>query len=250
MARCRGMLAVICEFRLPALTLFVACTSAGCGGGSSAPASAAPAPTATLASSVADAATNGSVTLSWSSTNASSCTASGSWVGAVATSGSQSVVVKQNSTYSLSCAGAGGSATASVMVTATPMVLTVTVQYQRPGPPIVNSAGTYYVPDWAHPVVAPVPYVFVEVDDPKRTYRAVDLADANGVARFTGPRSARAVHPPDSIAHAISAAGRGLRGPQQYRARRHEPGSISLTLPQLLDFLSRRTRRAIWSSRL
>ncbi len=72
------------------------------------------------------------------------------------------------------------------MVTATPMVLAVTVQYQRPGAPIVNTAGTYYVPDWAHPIVAPVPYVFVEMDDPTGKAVQATYADANGVASFTG----------------------------------------------------------------
>ncbi len=174
------------DCRALALALVLACALAGCGGGSSASTPAAPAPTATLASSTASAATNGSVTLTWSSTNATSCTASGSWTGALATSGSQSVVVARNSSYTLSCAGAGGSATASVTVTAAPMVLAVTVQYQRPGSPIVNTAGTYYVPDWAHPVVAPVPYVFVEMDDASGHSVQAAFADANGVARFTG----------------------------------------------------------------
>jgi hypothetical protein len=174
------------DVRVATLALVVACALAGCGGGSGASTPAAPAPTAALTSSGANVPTNGSVTLSWSSTNATSCTASGSWVGALGPSGSKPVVVAQNSTYSLSCQGAGGNATASVTVTATPMVLTVTVQYQRPGSPIINTAGTYYVPDWAHPVVAPVPYVFVEMDDANGKSVQATFADVNGVARFTG----------------------------------------------------------------
>ncbi len=138
--------------------------------------------TATLASSSAAVPTHGSVTLSWSSTNATSCTASGAWSGGLATSGTQSVVVTRTSTYALSCSGA----TASATVTAAPMMLAVTVQYQRPGTPVVNAAQTFFVPDWAHPVVAPVPYVYVELDDP--TGRAVQTtyANANGVATFSG----------------------------------------------------------------
>ncbi len=156
----------------------------GGGGGSSTPM--APAPTALLSSSELTVPTDGSVTLTWSSTNATSCTASGSWGGGLATSGSQSRVVSQNSTYTLTCNGAGGGATASAMVTASPMVLAVTVLYQRPGEPVINTAHTYYVPDWAHPVIAPVPYIFVELDDSSGRAVQATYADANGVATFTG----------------------------------------------------------------
>ena len=59
-------------------------------------------------------------TISWSSTNASSCAASGSgWSGAVATSGSQKVNPPVTTTYTLTCTGAGGSANQSVTVTVT-----------------------------------------------------------------------------------------------------------------------------------
>ena len=174
------------DFRIQALALLVACTLVACGGGSGSSTSTAPPPTATLQTSVANVPTDGSVTLTWSSTNATSCTASGSWTGGLVASGSKSVVVTQNSTYMLACSGAGGNATASVTVTATPMVLAVTVQYQRPGMPVVNTAGTYYVPDWAHPLVLPVPYLYVEVDDPNGQAVQTTYANAQGVATFTG----------------------------------------------------------------
>jgi hypothetical protein len=95
-------------------------------------------------------------------------------------------VVSQNSTYTLTCSGIGGHASASAMVTAAPLVLAITVQYQRPGKPVVNSAGTYYVPDWAHPVSSPVPYVYVELDDPSGQAVQSSYANASGVATFTG----------------------------------------------------------------
>ncbi len=57
-------------------------------------------------------------TLTWSSTNATACTASGGWTGALAASGSQSVTVAQTSSYVLSCTGSGGSGSGSVVVTA------------------------------------------------------------------------------------------------------------------------------------
>jgi len=172
------------DCRSRALTLILTLSLAGCGGGSSG-GGAPPPPTATLTSSLPSVATNGSVTLTWSSTNASSCTASGSWTGALTTSGTKSVVVAQNSTYSLSCTGAGASATASVVVATAPMVLAVTVRYQSPGPPVVGTSG-YYVPDWAHPVVAPVPFVYVELDDSTGSAVQTTYANAKGVATFTG----------------------------------------------------------------
>jgi probable HAF family extracellular repeat protein len=78
----------------------------------------APTPTATLTSSSYDVpdALNNSVTLEWSSTNATSCMAGGAWSGTLPTSGSWIIAVKQTSTYSISCGNGGGVATASVTV--------------------------------------------------------------------------------------------------------------------------------------
>jgi chitodextrinase len=59
-----------------------------------------------------------SSTLTWSSTNATSCSASGAWSGNLATSGSQSTgALASTSIYSLACTGPNGSASASVTVT-------------------------------------------------------------------------------------------------------------------------------------
>jgi hypothetical protein len=88
----------------------------GGGGGGSSPSS--PAPTVSLTASATDVQKNGSVTLTWSSTNATSCTASGGWTGALATSGSQSQTVTTTSTFTLTCKGSGGSGSGSAAVTA------------------------------------------------------------------------------------------------------------------------------------
>ena len=72
-----------------------------------------------------------SSTLSWSSTNATSCTASGGWTGAKSVSGSQVVSPSATTTYTLSCSGAGGSVTQSATVTVAEVTtgsLTVTVK--------------------------------------------------------------------------------------------------------------------------
>ena len=55
--------------------------------------------------------------MTWSTTGASSCTASGAWTGTKTISGSQTVNPASNSTYTLTCAGAGGSVNKSVTIT-------------------------------------------------------------------------------------------------------------------------------------
>lgn len=61
----------------------------------------------------------GAATLNWSSTNANSCTASGGWSGAKATSGSLVVAPNATTTYSLSCAATGNPTPAQSSVTVT-----------------------------------------------------------------------------------------------------------------------------------
>jgi hypothetical protein len=88
----------------------------------------APAPTATLTANPATIASGASSTLTWSSTNATSCTASGGWTGTEATSGTTSVSPSSTTTYTLTCTGAGGTAIASALLTvgvATPNVTIV-----------------------------------------------------------------------------------------------------------------------------
>ena len=79
------------------------------------------APTVTFTSSATSVTAGAAVTLTWSSTNATSCTASGGtgWVGTEATSGTLAVAVSATETLGLTCTGPGGSATQSVTVTAT-----------------------------------------------------------------------------------------------------------------------------------
>jgi hypothetical protein len=81
------------------------------------------APTVTLNANPATVAAGQATILSWSSTGASTCSASGAWAGNQATSGSvSSVALNTSSTFVLSCtssAGASGTATASVAVTQT-----------------------------------------------------------------------------------------------------------------------------------
>lgn len=80
------------------------------------------APTVTFTSSATSVTAGAAVTLTWSSTNATSCTASGGtgWVGSESTSGTLAVAVSASETLGLTCTGPGGSATQSVSVKATP----------------------------------------------------------------------------------------------------------------------------------
>ncbi|MBP9686686.1 MAG: prepilin-type N-terminal cleavage/methylation domain-containing protein [Candidatus Doudnabacteria bacterium] len=64
---------------------------------------------------------NGSASLTWTSTNTSSCVASGSWAGNVGVTGSQSTgALISSQTYTLQCTGPGGTASDSVTVTVQP----------------------------------------------------------------------------------------------------------------------------------
>ncbi len=79
--------------------------------------STAPPPTTELAVSAASVQSGGSVTLTWNSTGATGCVASGQWSGNKATSGTQTVgPLTTNSSFTLTCSGAGGSAEQTVTV--------------------------------------------------------------------------------------------------------------------------------------
>ena len=76
----------------------------------------------TLTFDKASVATGGTATLTWSSINTTSCTASGGWSGAEATSGSMTVTAPStagNVGYTLSCANSNGSANSTATLTAT-----------------------------------------------------------------------------------------------------------------------------------
>ena len=79
---------------------------------------AAPAPTLTFSASPGSVSQNGSTTLNWNSTDATSCVASGDWSGNKNASGSESTgTLTIDSQYTLTCSGAGGSVNESVNVT-------------------------------------------------------------------------------------------------------------------------------------
>ena len=90
--------------------------SGGGGGGTTPP------PTATLSSSTNSVEVNTDFTLTWSSTNATACSASGAWSDSISTSGTKtfSESTAGSKTYTITCTGAGGSASDSATVTINP----------------------------------------------------------------------------------------------------------------------------------
>jgi len=74
-------------------------------------------PTVTLTANPTSITAGSFTTLSWASTNAISCSASGAWDGTKAVSGSETLAPSATSLYSLTCTGTGGSASASATVT-------------------------------------------------------------------------------------------------------------------------------------
>jgi polysaccharide export outer membrane protein len=74
-----------------------------------------PAPTVTLAADTSSVTSGGTAMLTWSATGADSCTATGGWTGARATSGSErTVALTSNTSFALACSGPGGQGNASV----------------------------------------------------------------------------------------------------------------------------------------
>jgi len=96
------------------------------------------APTVTFTASPASVTSGGASMLTWSSTNATACTASGAWSGVEPTSGTQSTgALTVPSSYSLVCSGPGGASnTATVVVGVIPLA-TLTAY-----PTVVPSGGS------------------------------------------------------------------------------------------------------------
>ena len=111
---------------------------------------ASPAPIVNLTASNGNISAGGSSTLTWSTKNATSCTASAGWTGTEALNGSKTVSPAATTTYTLNCSGAAGSTKASA---------TVSVGTSQPPPP--GTSWVYYngTFDW------PGDYSFVAVPD-------------------------------------------------------------------------------------
>jgi peptidoglycan hydrolase-like protein with peptidoglycan-binding domain len=81
-----------------------------------------PTPTVSVGASPSTVTSSSPTTLSWSSTNATSCSASGGWSGTKSTSGTESTsALASTSIFTLTCTGQGGTATGNVTVVVNPL---------------------------------------------------------------------------------------------------------------------------------
>lgn len=166
-----------------------------------------PAAALTLTASPSSVASGGTSTLTWSSTNTTSCTATGAWSGAKATSGSFSTpAITAASNYVLTCTGVGGSVsrTASISITATTGAPTI-ASVSKQGPYTVQTytagvslkSGLFTSPTVYYPTNATPPYpgvVFIPGnnddyrEDPNTTPQWGTLLASHGfVVMFINP---------------------------------------------------------------
>jgi len=105
------------SYLIAIIFLISSCGGGGGGGGGEEPYTPPPSPTVSLSSSSTNVLLNESVTLNWSSTNATSCSASGGWSDTFGTSGEQTVQIVEygTNTFNINCSGA----TATVSIDAT-----------------------------------------------------------------------------------------------------------------------------------
>ena len=98
------------------ILFIVSCGGGGGGGGSTPTTPTTPAPIVNLSAEPTSVVLESTSTLTWSSSNATSCSAS--WTSQTGTSGSETVSITTagNNSFSISCTGAGGSRSASVTV--------------------------------------------------------------------------------------------------------------------------------------
>ena len=104
---------------IPVLFILVSCGGGG-GGGSAPDPAPTPMPTASISANPMSLFVDEQVTISWSSTNSTSCEASESWQGVKGTSGEEVFTITEDGShvYKIKCTGSGGSAEASVTVSA------------------------------------------------------------------------------------------------------------------------------------
>ena len=103
-----------------------------------------PAPTVTLSANPATVPSGGTTSLTWSSTNATSCTASGAWSGAQSTAGTaQSVALTTaKNVFTLACTGTGGTTSQSTTVSVTPSTPAPTLKLSANPTSVASGATT------------------------------------------------------------------------------------------------------------
>jgi len=99
-------------------SVFILSSCGGGGGGGAAVVAKLAAVITSFTSSIVSGEVGGTVDISWASSNATSCSASGAWTGTKSTAGSESVTISSTGAnqFSLTCEGAGGNATKIISV--------------------------------------------------------------------------------------------------------------------------------------
>ena len=102
-------------------SIFITSCGGGGGGGESAPPAPppTPSPTTTISADPTSVYLGNSTTLTWSSTDSTSCTASGDWEGSKSSSGNEDVQITKEglSTFTITCTNSSGSSSSSAEVT-------------------------------------------------------------------------------------------------------------------------------------
>lgn len=143
------------------------------------------APTITFSANPTSITSGQSSTLTWSSTNATSCSASGGWSGSKNTSGTQSVTPSTTTAYTLTCTGAGGSTSGTFEVTVSGGILQVELPvFSPPGGSFTTSptititsatvgANIYYTTNGSTPTTASTHYTIPFLLTSSATVKAV-----------------------------------------------------------------------------
>ena len=118
------------------------------------------------------------VTLNWSVSEATECTASSDWSGPRPTSGSETVTPTADAVYTLSCAGEGAPATAVVTIAVAPR--TYTIAASAAGPGSITPSGAVSVVKASSPAFALVPESGHRIASV-----AVDGVDVGAVTAYT-----------------------------------------------------------------
>ncbi len=131
---------------------------------------------------------NESVTLTWSSTNATSCVASGGWSGTRATAGSFTLAaISSDTTFTISCSGAGGQAVAMTSVSLLAAILSwqAPTSYMDGSPLTVASYRLHYGTSSGHyqhmiEVSSLNTYLELPLNGGNTYYFAIKAVDADG----------------------------------------------------------------------
>jgi hypothetical protein len=112
---------------------------AGCGGGGGGGGVSLASPTVSLSSSSSSGRVGDVFTLTWSSRNATSCSASGGWSGSKGLSGTENITVTTSGskTYTLNCSGSGGTGSANASIEVRKAIIPIDLsdlRYRTPDP--------------------------------------------------------------------------------------------------------------------